>query len=85
MGIIALIILGGLAGWVASMITGKNDSMGIIANIVVGVVGAFIGGVVANALGGEGINGFNLYSFLLAIGGAIVLLWFVGLFSHPKE
>ncbi|HEX5797725.1 MAG TPA: GlsB/YeaQ/YmgE family stress response membrane protein [Candidatus Saccharimonadales bacterium] len=85
MGILVFIIFGGLAGWLASMITGDNGRMGIITNIIVGVIGAFIGGFVANMLGGEGITGFNLYSFLLALGGAIVLLWFVGLFSHPKE
>ncbi len=85
MGILVFVIFGGIAGWIASMITGKNDSMGIIANIVVGIIGAFIGGFIANTLGGEGITGFNLYSFLLAVGGAVILLWIVGLFSHPKE
>jgi uncharacterized membrane protein YeaQ/YmgE (transglycosylase-associated protein family) len=85
MGILVFIIFGGLVGWLASMITGDNGRMGIITNIIVGIIGAFIGGFVANTLGGAGIIGFNLYSFLLALGGAVVLLWFVGLFSHPKE
>lgn len=86
MGILIFIIFGGIAGWIASMITGKNDSMGILANIAIGIIGAFIGGFIANTLGGEGITGFNLYSFLLAVGGAVLLLWIVGLFSsHPKE
>jgi uncharacterized membrane protein YeaQ/YmgE (transglycosylase-associated protein family) len=85
MGILGYIILGGLAGWIASMITGDNGRLGVIGNIIVGVIGAFIGGFIANGLGGSGVTGFNLYSFLVAIGGAIVLLWFVGLFGHPKE
>ena len=85
MGIIGFIILGGLAGWVASMITGDNGRIGIVGNIIVGIIGAIIGGLIASALGGEGVSGFNIYSFLVAIGGSVVLLWFVGLFGHPKE
>ncbi len=85
MGILVFIIFGGIVGWIASMITGDNGRLGVIGNIIVGVIGAFIGGFIANGLGGSGITGFNLYSFLVAIGGAIVLLWFVGLFGHPKE
>ena len=85
MGILIFIIFGGIVGWIASMITGDNGRMGVIGNIIVGVIGAFIGGFVVSGLGGSGVTGFNLYSFLVAIGGAIVLLWFVGLFGHPKE
>ena len=50
MGIIAWLILGGLSGWIASMIMNKNASMGIMANIVTGIIGAFIGGIVFNFL-----------------------------------
>ena len=85
MSILIFIIFGGIVGWIASMVTGDNGRMGILGNIVVGVIGAFIGGFIAGAVGGSGVTGFNIYSFLVAIGGAIVLLWFVGLFSHPKE
>ncbi len=85
MGILGYIILGGLAGWIASMITGDNGRLGLIGNIIVGVIGAFIGGFIASAVGGGKVTGFNLYSFLIAVGGAVVLLWFVGLFGHPKE
>lgn len=46
MGIIAWLILGAFSGWIASIIMGKNASMGGIANIVTGIIGAFIGGVV---------------------------------------
>lgn len=81
MGIISWIILGGLAGWVASMIMNKNASMGIIANIIVGVIGAFIGGFITSLIGGWEISGFNITTFLVALLGAVILLWIINLFS----
>jgi uncharacterized membrane protein YeaQ/YmgE (transglycosylase-associated protein family) len=81
MGIIAWVIFGGLAGWIASIITGRNNRMGCLANIVVGIVGAFIGGFLMSFIGGSGVSGFNLYSFIVAVIGAVVLLVIVGLFQ----
>lgn len=75
MGLISWIILGGLAGWVASMIAGNNGSQGIIGNIVVGIVGAFIGGFIFSLFGGSGVTGFNWGSFLVALVGAVVFLF----------
>jgi uncharacterized membrane protein YeaQ/YmgE (transglycosylase-associated protein family) len=80
--IIFWVLLGALAGWIASMIMGRDASMGAGANIVVGIIGAVIGGLIMNALGGPGVTGFNIYSILVAIGGAIVLLFLVGLFRR---
>lgn len=80
--IIVWIILGALAGWIASMIMGRDSQMGAGANIVVGIIGAVIGGLIMNALGSPGVTGFNLYSVLVAIGGAVVLLFLVGLFRR---
>ena len=77
MGIILWIILGGLAGWIASMIMGNNASQGILGNIIVGIVGALIGGFVMSVFGGAGVTGFNLYSLIVAVLGAIILLWIV--------
>ena len=74
MSIISWIILGGIAGWIASMFAKTNESMGIFANIFVGVIGALIGGFVFGLLGGDGVNGFNLYSLFVAIVGAFILL-----------
>ena len=74
MGILSWILLGALAGWVASMIMGKNSSMGAFANIAVGIIGAFIGGFVMNLIGKTGVTGFNLTSFLVALLGAVILL-----------
>lgn len=79
MGIISWIVLGGLAGWIASMVTGKNRRMGLVLNIVVGIVGAVIGGIIFDLLGGAGITGFNLWSFFVSFVGAVVLLAIIGL------
>jgi uncharacterized membrane protein YeaQ/YmgE (transglycosylase-associated protein family) len=75
MGIILYIIFGALVGWIASMIAGTNREQGAIGNIIVGILGAFLGGLVANAAGSGGITGFNLSSFLIALAGAVVLLF----------
>ncbi len=74
MGILSWIILGGLAGWIASMVMDTNKSMGVLANIGVGIVGALIGGFLVSVLGGAGITGFNLWSLAVAILGSIILL-----------
>ena len=73
MGWIAWIILGLIAGWIASKIVNKEGS-GFILDIVLGIVGAIIGGFVFEAFGGVGVTGFNLWSLLVAVIGAIVLL-----------
>jgi uncharacterized membrane protein YeaQ/YmgE (transglycosylase-associated protein family) len=78
MGIIAWIIFGALAGWIASIITGRNSQMGCLTNIVVGLVGAFIGGFVMDQIGGGGVGGFNLYSLIVAVLGAVILLVVLG-------
>ncbi len=77
MDILLWIVFGGLAGWIASMIMGVNAQMGLIANIVVGIVGALIGGFVVSFFGGTGFTGFNLYGFLVAILGSVILIWIV--------
>ncbi len=78
MGIISWIILGLVAGWLASIAAGTNRSQGMIGDMLVGILGAFVGGFLANMLGGTGITGFNLYSILLATLGAFLLLWAKG-------
>lgn len=77
MGILAWIILGGVAGWLASLIMKTDASQGVLLNIVVGIVGAFVGGFAFSLLGGEGVTGFNLYSLLVAFVGAVFFLWIV--------
>ena len=80
MDILAFIVLGGIAGWLASLVMGTDGSQGIVLNIVVGIIGAFLGGMLFNAFGSAGVTGFNFYSLIVATIGAIVLLWLVRLF-----
>jgi uncharacterized membrane protein YeaQ/YmgE (transglycosylase-associated protein family) len=72
MGIILWIILGAIAGWLASTLT--KSSHGIFYDIVLGIVGAFIGGIIMNFLGQPGVTGFNIYSLIVAVIGAVVLI-----------
>jgi uncharacterized membrane protein YeaQ/YmgE (transglycosylase-associated protein family) len=72
MNIVLWIVLGALAGGIASAIT--NTSEGWVGNIVVGIIGAFIGGLVLQLFGAGGVDGFNLGSLLTAVLGAVILL-----------
>lgn len=74
MEIVLWLILGALAGWIASKIMNTDAEQGMIANIVVGVIGAMIGGYLFNAMGEAKVTGFNFYSLLVAVVGAVVLL-----------
>lgn len=82
MNIIVWLIFGALAGWIASMVMGTDARQGWLANIIVGIVGAFIGGMIMNFFGASGVQGFDLYSVLVAIGGAVVLLFLYRMFSN---
>jgi len=79
MGIIAWIIFGGLAGWVASewIITGGDDGIGIVGNIILGIVGAAVGGWIADKIGAK--QGGAFMSFVWAVVGAVVILALVNL------
>lgn len=79
MGILLWIILGALAGWIASLIMGTDAQQGSFLNIIVGIIGAVIGGYIFQAFGQTGVTGFNIYSILVAIIGAVVLLGLVRL------
>jgi uncharacterized membrane protein YeaQ/YmgE (transglycosylase-associated protein family) len=80
MGIISWIIFGALAGWVASMIAGTNREQGWFENIIVGIVGAFIGGFLFSILTGrEQYFDWNVGSFVVAVVGALVLLFILRL------
>jgi len=76
MGIISWLIFGALAGWIASLIAGTNRQQGCLIDIMVGIAGAFIGGFLYSWLTGTPFNaGFNLTSFLVAVVGALILLF----------
>jgi uncharacterized membrane protein YeaQ/YmgE (transglycosylase-associated protein family) len=74
MSILAWIVLGLIAGFIASKIF-VGSGQGMLMDIVLGIVGAVVGGYLFSALGATGITGFNLYSTFVAVVGAIVLLW----------
>jgi uncharacterized membrane protein YeaQ/YmgE (transglycosylase-associated protein family) len=84
MGILSWIILGGIAGWLASIVTKRNDQMGCITNIIAGIVGAAVGGWVFSLLGGQGVTGFNLPSLLVAFVGAVIVLAVLNLITRRK-
>ena len=73
MSILAWIILGLIAGFIASKLVNKTGE-GIVLDIVLGVVGAVVGGWVFNFFGKQGVSGLNLYSFVVAIIGAALVL-----------
>lgn len=79
MGIILWIIFGAIAGWVANNIMGTGD--GFVTDVIVGIIGAFVGGYLMSMVGNAPVTGFNLYSLVVAVLGAVVLLWVVKLFK----
>ena len=83
MGILGWIVLGGVAGWLASRLV-RGTGLGLLGDIVVGIVGGVIGGFIIGAVGGTGITGFNLWSFVVALLGAILLLVLVRLFTGSR-
>ena len=84
MSIIAWIILGLIAGFIASKIVNKQGE-GVILDIVLGVVGAIVGGFIFTWLGAAGVTGLNLWSMLVAIVGAIVILvLYHAVFGHGR-
>ena len=72
MGIIAWVVIGGLAGWIASAILHQRE--GLLMYVVLGIVGAFIGGFVFSAIGHAPMTGFNVYSLFVAVVGSLILL-----------
>jgi uncharacterized membrane protein YeaQ/YmgE (transglycosylase-associated protein family) len=87
MNFIVWLIVGGLIGWVASMIMGTNARQGIILNVVVGIVGAFLGGLLLAPLFGTGTinqSDFSLGSLLVSLVGAVILLAIVNFFRRRR-
>ncbi len=72
--IIALIVVGLIAGALGKLIMPGDDPGGIIVTIILGIVGAFVGGLVFSFFGGGGFTGFNLGSIIVATVGAIIVL-----------
>jgi len=73
MSILGWIFLGLISGFIASRVVNKRGE-GCILNITLGIVGALVGGFIFTGIGGHGVTGFNLYSMIVAVVGAIVVL-----------
>jgi uncharacterized membrane protein YeaQ/YmgE (transglycosylase-associated protein family) len=73
MSIIGWIILGLIAGFIASKIVNRTGS-GLIVDVVLGIVGALVGGFIFHLFGGAGVTGLNIYSLVVATVGAVVVL-----------
>ena len=74
MGIISWILLGLVAGAIAKAIRPGRDPQGCIVTMIIGIVGAVLGGYIATLLGWGRVDGFNIYSILVATGGAVLAL-----------
>jgi uncharacterized membrane protein YeaQ/YmgE (transglycosylase-associated protein family) len=74
MSVIGWIILGLIAGFIGSKIVNKSGS-GMLMDIVLGIVGAIVGGVIFTFFGASGVTGVNIYSLMVSVIGAVVVLW----------
>ncbi len=85
--IIMWLVVGALAGWIASKIMKTDEQMGAVANIVVGIIGALLGGWLAGVLFDINVdpNGFNVSSLLVAVVGAVLLLAILKLVTGRKQ
>ncbi|MER9695191.1 GlsB/YeaQ/YmgE family stress response membrane protein [Mesorhizobium sp. M0179] len=83
MGIISWIILGVIAGFIGSKIVNKTGQ-GLIMEIVLGIVGAIVGGLIFSAFGATGVTGLNIWSLIVAVIGAVVVLWAYHQFSGKR-
>ncbi len=84
MSILALIIVGIIAGWLARMVIPGEGPGGLLGDLVIGVVGAVVGGWIFNALGHHGATGLNIGSIIVAFVGALVVLWLARLFTGRR-
>lgn len=85
MGWLAWILIGAIAGWLASVVMKTNRRQGLLMDIIVGIIGALIGGFIFNQFGAAGVTGFNVWSLFVAFTGAIVLLGLMRLVSGPRR
>jgi len=83
MSILAWIVLGGISGWIASLIVNKTGE-GLLRDILLGIVGAFVGGWLFTTFGSTGVTGFNVWSgFVAVVGGVLVLVLYHALIRRP--
>jgi uncharacterized membrane protein YeaQ/YmgE (transglycosylase-associated protein family) len=82
MGWISWIILGALAGWIAKAI--MKEEGGLLKNIILGVIGGVVGGGLAQLIGGNKVDDFSIYSLIVAVLGAILVIWVVRLVTGKR-
>lgn len=81
MGWLAWLVIGAVAGWLASLVMRTNRDQGLLLDVIVGIIGALIGGALFNFFGAPGVTGFNVWSLVVAFIGAVVLLALLRLFT----
>jgi uncharacterized membrane protein YeaQ/YmgE (transglycosylase-associated protein family) len=86
MGFLIWIIVGGIVGWLASLVMRTDAQQGMLLNVIVGIVGAFLGGLIISPLVGVGTinDGISIGSIVVSLVGAIVLLAIVNLFRRGR-
>lgn len=84
MGWISSILLGALAGWIASIIMDKDAQMGALANIIVGIVGGVIGNFVAGLIGLQATSDWSIGGIGISVLGAVILLWLLDFIRSRK-
>jgi uncharacterized membrane protein YeaQ/YmgE (transglycosylase-associated protein family) len=86
--LIIWLVVGGIIGWIASMIMRTNAEQGWVMNVVVGIVGAFLGGLIFRLLPGSSANindgNFSIWSLLVSLLGAVILLAIVNFFRRGR-
>lgn len=75
MNILLWIVFGAVVGWIASMIVKTDADQGFMGDVLLGIVGAVVGGLIMNVLGQPGVSGFDLYSIVVALIGAVVVVF----------
>lgn len=85
MSILAWIVLGLIAGAIAKALMPGDDPGGFIVTAIIGIVGAVIGGFLGNTLMGSPLSGFSLWSLVLAVIGALILLWVYRMTTRRKR
>jgi uncharacterized membrane protein YeaQ/YmgE (transglycosylase-associated protein family) len=81
--IVAWIVLGLIAGWVAGLLV-KGSGYGVIGDIILGILGALVGGWITSSLMGVEVTGFNLPSLLIAVLGAVVVIFIARLLAGSR-
>ncbi|MFI5272886.1 MAG: GlsB/YeaQ/YmgE family stress response membrane protein [Ktedonobacterales bacterium] len=81
--IITWVVVGLIAGWLASLVV-RGTGLGLAGDIIVGIIGGIIGGIILSLIGGSGVTGFNLWSIVVAFVGAVILLLIVRLFAGNR-